>query len=182
MVRIGTWNLENLFRPADSGGPPAAVYAAKLNALVGTITEMAPDVLAVQEVGDPEALGDLADRIGGTWHTATADPDGRGIRVGFLSRLELTDVEQVVAFPEGLRPIQIDDTATSISAMGRPALRGRVQGAGAQAVTVVSCHLKSKLLTFPAAGSPPGMRANAHASLRTRCSGGPLRPRRSVPR
>jgi len=52
---------------------------------------------------------------GGGWHTATADPDGRGIRVGFLSRLELADVAQVAAFPDKLRPIQVDDTnATAV--------------------------------------------------------------------
>jgi hypothetical protein len=87
MVRIGTWNLENLFQPGSPGGPEADVYAAKLGALAATITQMDPDILAVQEVGDPAALTDLANRVGGTWHTATADPDGRGIRVGFLSRL-----------------------------------------------------------------------------------------------
>ena len=48
-------------------------------------------------------------------------PDGRGIRVGLLSRLELTAVEQVSVFPPGLRPIQIDDTTVDASAMGRPA-------------------------------------------------------------
>jgi endonuclease/exonuclease/phosphatase family metal-dependent hydrolase len=46
------------------------------------------------------------DRLVDTWHTALADPDGRGIRVGVLSRLPLSDVEQVVDFPTGLRPIQ----------------------------------------------------------------------------
>jgi hypothetical protein len=38
----------------------------------------------------------------------TADSDGRGIRVGFLSRLELLDTAQVAAFPDGLRAIQVD--------------------------------------------------------------------------
>ncbi len=149
MVRIGTWNLENLFQPGSPGGPEADVYAAKIGALAATITQMDPDILAVQEVGDPAALTDLANRAGGTWHTATADPDGRGIRVGFLSRLGLTSVTQVVAFPDGLRPIQVDDTATAINQMGRPALRVQVRTTGGSSVDLVSCHLKSKLLTFP---------------------------------
>jgi predicted extracellular nuclease len=87
--------------------------------------------------------------IGGTWHTETAAPDGRGIRVGFLSRLELTDVVQVAAFPAGLRPIQVDDTATSIQAMGRPILSARVRLASGTGLDLLSCHLKSKLLSFP---------------------------------
>ncbi len=82
MVTVGTWNLENLFRPGSDAGPDSdAVYEAKLMALAETITTLAPDVLAVQEVGEPDALADLVDRLGGAWHTALADPDGRGIRV-----------------------------------------------------------------------------------------------------
>lgn len=77
-----------------------------------------------------------------------ADPDRRGIRVGFLSRLPLTAVEQVAAFPTGLRPIQVDDTHTDIAVMGRPALAATVHSAG-RAVDLITAHLKSKLLTFP---------------------------------
>lgn len=149
VVRIGTWNLENLFRP-EAGADPAAEedYRAKLKVLAGVISAIAPDVLAVQEVGDVEALTDLATRVGGVWHCRTADPDRRGIRVGFMSRLPLTNVTQVSAFPPGLRPIQVDDTDKLESSMGRPALQVRVQ-VGGRSVDLISCHLKSKLLTFP---------------------------------
>jgi endonuclease/exonuclease/phosphatase family metal-dependent hydrolase len=149
MVRIGTWNLENLFQPGSPGGPAADAYDAKLDALAATITQMEPDILAVQEVGDPAALTDLANRVGGAWHTETAHPDGRGIRVGFLSRIELTGVTPVAEFPNGLRPIQVDDTPATIHQMGRPALRVQIRTAGGNSIDLVSCHLKSKLLTFP---------------------------------
>jgi endonuclease/exonuclease/phosphatase family metal-dependent hydrolase len=150
MITIATWNLENLFRPDNDAGPESqAVYEAKLTALAETITALAPDVLAVQEVGEPEALGDLVDRLGNTWHTALADPDGRGIRVGVLSRLPLSDIEQVVTFPDGLRPIQVDDTGITMSEMGRPALHVRAESDAGTTLEVISCHLKSKLLTFP---------------------------------
>src|SRR3954469_1159386 len=108
VVRIGTWNLENLFRPGAAAGPsddPA--YRAKLDTLARVIGQLAPDVLAVQEVGEPEALRDLAEAARGNGYTATAAPDARGIRVGFLSRLELHDVAQVADFPPGLHPIQV---------------------------------------------------------------------------
>lgn len=85
---------------------------------------------------------------GAVWHCETAEPDGRGIRVGFLSRMAMTDVVQVSAFPAGLRPVQVDDSGTPTSVMGRAALRVRVQ-VGGRAVDLVTCHLKSKLLTFP---------------------------------
>jgi endonuclease/exonuclease/phosphatase family metal-dependent hydrolase len=148
MVKIGTWNLENLFRPGPDGPSTDAAYTAKLDALAATIRDLAPDVLAVQEVGDPDALKDLAAKLDGYQHTATAAPDGRGIRVGFLSRLPLHDVQEVAAFPDGLRPIQVDDTPDNTSTIGRAVLTTHVQ-TGEHTVALVTCHLKSKLLTFP---------------------------------
>jgi Endonuclease/Exonuclease/phosphatase family len=87
VVRIETWNVENFARPgALDGGPTIdAAYNAKLASLADAITALDPDVLAVQEVGDPAALQDLANKLAGYAHVATADPDGRGIRVGYLS-------------------------------------------------------------------------------------------------
>ena len=70
------------------------------------------------------------------------------IRVGVLSRLPLSDVAQVSEFPEPLAPVQVDDDGNTIDAMGRGALRVRV-AAGAHQLDVVTCHLKSKLLSFP---------------------------------
>jgi endonuclease/exonuclease/phosphatase family metal-dependent hydrolase len=150
MARIGTWNLENLFRPGSGSGSPtdADVYGAKLDALATTIDRLQVDVLAVQEVGDPRALTDLVQRLAGDWHTALADPDSRGIRTGLVSRPDLTMVEQVRAFPDLLAPVQVDDRGTTITGLGRPALRGRVRLEGRD-VDVVSVHLKSKLLSFP---------------------------------
>lgn len=67
MVTIGTWNLESPFRPGDdSGSKGLQAYESKLDALTSTITDLAPDVLAVQEVGDPHALDDLMERLNGT--------------------------------------------------------------------------------------------------------------------
>jgi len=148
-VVVGTWNLENLFRPAADGGPADdEAYEAKLDSLAGVITGLAPDVLAVQEVGQPEALEDLKARLDGRWHTETsAFPDARGIRVGFLSRLALADVRQARPFPERLDPVQVDDDGPPAHEMGRGALRARVSADGED--LDLTCHLKSKLLSFP---------------------------------
>jgi hypothetical protein len=99
---------------------------------------MAPDVLALQEIGDPEALDDVLGRVGGTWHVETADPDGRGIRVAIAARTPLSDVYQVSPFIEGLRPVQVDDTEVRETVMGRPALHAVADG-----IHVLTCHLKS---------------------------------------
>ncbi|OLT42359.1 endonuclease [Saccharomonospora sp. CUA-673] len=149
MVTVGTWNLENLFRPGQDGGPDSdREYQAKLDSLAKTITSIAPDVLAVQEVGDPEALADLVGKLDGDWHTELAEPDGRGIRVGFCSRHALGDVEQVTDFPDQLQPVQTTDDGEPVQAMSRPALQASVD-LDSGGVTFLTCHLKSKLLTFP---------------------------------
>lgn len=148
MIRIGTWNIENLFRPGEDGPSGQDKYDAKLDGLAATVTDLAPDVLAVQEVGDPTALDDLVARLEGSWHTALADPDARGIRVGFISKRALTKIEQIADFPDLLAPVQTDDDGETIDAMGRPALRARIR-AGGISIDVISTHLKSKLLTYP---------------------------------
>ncbi len=43
--------------------------------------------------------------------------------MGFLSRLELFEVEQVREFPEHLTPVQVDDQGATVAQMGRGALR-----------------------------------------------------------
>ncbi|WP_205683667.1 endonuclease/exonuclease/phosphatase family protein, partial [Brevibacterium aurantiacum] len=149
MVTLGTWNLENLFRPEEGSGPDSSTeYEKKLDSLAEIITNLGPDVLAVQEVGDPAALEDLAGKLQRTWRTALADPDGRGIRVGFLSRSAVTKVEEIVDFPEGFSPVQINDKGEIIEQMGRLVLKVRVRKDGAM-FDIVSVHLKSKLLSYP---------------------------------
>ena len=68
MVTVATWNLENLYRPGGEFGPRTeAAYDKKLQALAATIDRIRPDVLGVQEVGEPGALADLVDRLDGHW-------------------------------------------------------------------------------------------------------------------
>jgi hypothetical protein len=50
VIRIGTWNLENLFKPPNPFAPKTEQeYHAKLDALASAITRMDPHWLAVQE-------------------------------------------------------------------------------------------------------------------------------------
>jgi predicted extracellular nuclease len=56
VIRIGTWNLENLFKPPNPFAPKTEEeYQTKLDTLASAITRMDPDVSSVQEVGDPES-------------------------------------------------------------------------------------------------------------------------------
>lgn len=150
MLRVATWNLENLFPPGTEGGPTSEqVYLQKLESLAGTILEIQPDILAVQEVGRQEALNDLTERLDGHWHTITSEhPDGRGIRVGFLSTISFSEIEQVFELCQPLAPIQQDDSEQREHTMGRGALRVRIWHEDTD-IDLVTCHLKSKLLSFP---------------------------------
>ncbi|WP_410567276.1 endonuclease/exonuclease/phosphatase family protein [Amycolatopsis sp. cmx-4-61] len=151
MVVIGTWNLENLFRPGADGPPDQAAYNAKLEALSATITTADPDVLAVQEIGDPVALEELAAKLPGHWTCTTSQhPDSRGIRVGFLSRLPLAVVEDSATLPPKLAPVQVaDPPAARSDQLGRGALVAGVELESGGALTLITCHLKSKLLSYP---------------------------------
>lgn len=91
LERAGAWslsvagNLENLFRTDSEFGPNTAdAHEAKLTALAGTITRIDPDVLGVPEVGQPEALADLVDRLDGDWHVAMSSfPDTEFSTIAF---------------------------------------------------------------------------------------------------
>ncbi|MFI6656168.1 endonuclease/exonuclease/phosphatase family protein [Streptomyces sp. NPDC050523] len=147
---LGTWNLENLYRPGGPFGPKdKAAYESKLAALAAVITELDPALLGVQEVGEPAALEDLVGMLDGDWHTVlSTHPDGRGIRVGFLSRRELRVLADTNAFPAGLRPVQQDDSGAQVAAAGRGFLA--VEAAtDAGPLRVAVAHLKSKLLSYP---------------------------------
>ena len=160
---LGTWNLENLYRPGGKFGPKdKATYETKLAALAAVVTELNPALLGVQEVGEPEALRDLVGMLGGDWHVALSEhADGRGIRVGFLSRTPLEVLHDTNAFPAKLRPVQVDDAGGTVSEAGRSFLAIETRtAADADADTdgdadagpplrVAVAHLKSKLLMYP---------------------------------
>ncbi|MFF7857159.1 endonuclease/exonuclease/phosphatase family protein [Streptomyces sp. NPDC007904] len=148
---LGTWNLENLYRPGGPHGPgDQAAYESKLAALAAVITELDPALLGVQEVGDPGALEDLAGILDDDWRIAlSAHPDSRGIRVGFLSRTEPTVVADTTAFPGKLLPVQADDAGLTAGRAGRGFLAVEVAGGDGPPLRVAVCHLKSKLLSYP---------------------------------
>lgn len=51
------------------------------------IDQQAPDVLGLQEIGDPDALDDLVARLDGDWPRRTLGrPNSRGIRMAWLTR------------------------------------------------------------------------------------------------
>ena len=125
-----------------------AVYAAKLTLLSDVIQKHAPDVLALQEVGGEEPIADLQAALMGAYPNAAVSifPDGRGIRVAFLSKLTFDD--EVTSPTSRRAPCSRWAPPAPETRMGRGALRIRVSKDG-NAFDVMTAHLKSKLLSFP---------------------------------
>ena len=163
-----TWNLENLFlfRRGSKEGPKSQdVFDRKLDNLASIISAVDPDIMAAQEIGDPEAFELLNKNLAKPYpHVLVSQfKDARGIRVGFLSRHAIIDQGDLSVFtddafsetmiyqkarPEqkrGGRPTKPDFDFT---AMGRGALRVNFR-IGEHELCVVTAHLKSKLATYP---------------------------------
>jgi endonuclease/exonuclease/phosphatase family metal-dependent hydrolase len=148
-----TWNVENLFRPGTEFGPESQdIYDAKLAYLAQKISiDIDADVIALQEIGSPEAFADLRNAVA-TSHphgSLSTHPDGRGIRVGFISKLPISNVEEYSDFPpQGLNGIPNGGGGT-LTQLGRGALKVAVTLTDNTIVNLVTVHLKSKLITYP---------------------------------
>ncbi len=131
------------------------MFDQKLAALATTILQPSPDVLAVQEVGSEAAFGALYATLRHQYPYSRLSnlPDGRGIRVGFLSSLPIEEHEDFADFPggafESISGLDRFGNPEPVTRMSRGALRVVVRAATSFSVQLVTAHLKSKLLTFP---------------------------------
>ncbi|MBX3061861.1 MAG: endonuclease/exonuclease/phosphatase family protein [Anaerolineae bacterium] len=148
-----TWNLENLYPANSADGPKSPdLYERKMRNLAQTILSIAPDVLAVQEVGDPNSFADLQRRLNDKYPYTmlSTKPDPRGIRVGFISRYPLVQAREFDSFPpEALLGVPSSGGGKEVNNMGRGVLKATVVLAPGVLINVVTCHLKSKLVTYP---------------------------------
>ena len=164
---VMTWNFENLFRPGGASGPRnPEEFDQKLEKLADGILQIDPDVLAVQEVGSRDAFADLQDKLEGRYAhmQLSSQPDARGIRVGFLSKLPIENSEDVVAFSSsGLPSVPGIDQAGNLdetTRLSRGALRILVKPQLGFSVHLMTAHLKSKLLSFPNLSGQPRFTTN----------------------
>jgi endonuclease/exonuclease/phosphatase family metal-dependent hydrolase len=160
--KVMSWNVENLYRVGSPYGPKTqAEYDQKLTGLAEVILQLDPDLLALQEIGQPEALDDLLGLLKGRYpHVALASPDGRGIRVGYLSKLDIAaNRSELSTFPAtGLPSVPgIDRFGNSkpVTNLSRAALLIAVTPKPDLPVYLLNAHLKSKLLSFPSASGVP---------------------------
>jgi endonuclease/exonuclease/phosphatase family metal-dependent hydrolase len=164
---VMTWNVENLFPPGSFISPSSRSpvteehFNAKLRFLADFIASLdrKPDVIAFQEIGgqtnnDLRSIEALQARLGGEYphRSISQAPDGRRIRVVFLSKLELKLPKDITDFPAGPLGTVPDFGGASIAKMGRGALKVEVEPQAGIGIRLVNVHLKSKLLTFPREG------------------------------
>ncbi|MCZ8190237.1 MAG: endonuclease/exonuclease/phosphatase family protein [Microcystis sp. LE19-338.1B] len=161
--KVMTWNVENLFQFGEESSPKTEVeYTQKLQSLAQVILQLEPDVLGLQEIGSSAALNDLVELLQNRYpHMQISDnPDPRGIRVGFLSKLEIKEHEEIVEFPESGLPtipgIDSHGNLTEVTRLSRGALRILVEPKQDFSLNVIVTHLKSKLLSFPKASGRSG--------------------------
>lgn len=154
--KVATWNVENLFRFSTQFGPKTkAEYDQKLSNLAAAILNLAPDLLALQEIGSPEAFEDLLKQLGNLYphRQLSTNPDGRGIRVGFFSKLEIRQFEEIVEFPDAGLPsvpaFNAQGELAETTGLSRGALRIVVEPVQNFSLSLITTHLKSKLLSFP---------------------------------
>jgi endonuclease/exonuclease/phosphatase family metal-dependent hydrolase len=142
---VTTWNVENF-------SSQVANYAAKRKYLNDALAAIDPDVVALQEVLDPQAASDLATDLG--YIATIGTPDGRGNRVAFLTRKAPASgkTQHITAWrlKPGVLVQELDSTGavSPVVQLGRPALKITVKDGNAE-VDLINAHLKSKLLTFP---------------------------------
>ena len=155
-LSVMTWNVENLFNPG-SDPDKRERFQVKLDLLSAVVSQSDVDIVAFQEVGGEEPFAKLQQRLPDYAHRVLSSfPDGRGIRVGFLSRLPIDETEDFVDFPPGpafdIKGLSASGDATCpYLRMGRGALRARVSKSN-RSIDLVTLHLKSKLLSFPKPG------------------------------
>jgi endonuclease/exonuclease/phosphatase family metal-dependent hydrolase len=159
--QVMTWNVENLFRVGEGGPKTDNEYRQKLQGLADVILTIAPDVLALQEIGSPEALNDLLKLLKDNYPhlQLSTHPDPRGIRVGFLSKFAIKEHEEIVDFPKTGLPnvpgLDAKGNLNEVAQLGRGALRILVEPTQKRSTHLITTHLKSKLLSFPSSGSNP---------------------------
>jgi hypothetical protein len=142
-ITITTWNVQNFTQSSP-------VFADKLNFSVGILQTLGSDVIALQDVLDLNALQSLAGRLG--FHRFAAKPDGRGIRVAFVTRNAPVQPPQEIVdwqLPPSEQVRGFNDSGEIViePELPRRALQITVSHNGAD-LDIITIHMKSKLLTF----------------------------------
>jgi len=143
-LKITTWNVQNFERKDPN-------YSKKLDTLTAVLQNIKPDIAALQEILDPYALMDLANKVGLVPYTGS--PDGRQNRVAFLVASHLQQLQHTQIsnwkLPGGFQVKSVDKdlNIAVVGEMPRPAFEISFLYQGKK-LHILTAHLKSKLLTY----------------------------------
>jgi endonuclease/exonuclease/phosphatase family metal-dependent hydrolase len=147
--------------------------------LATTLKAIGPDVVGLQEVLDEEAGQQLAAKL--SLEFTAGKPDGRGIRVAFLTRATPSNIEVLSEWrlPDGVVVQELDEHGDVVPSgkPNRPALKVTIRHEGKE-IDLINAHLKSKLLTFSRGASLRRTSPSAPAWPISRCSADRQRRRR----
>lgn len=144
-LRIATFNLKDFFLPREDS--ERRVVKAKVANVAESLRRAAADVVALQEVGQPEMLARLLSEIPdlGYGEPIVGTEDKRGIRCAILSRLAVqwsqVHATRALPFP---RFYETDpEPYPSRIMLRRGVVHARVEATGLGEVDVVTAHFKS---------------------------------------
>jgi len=148
-VRVATYNVRNLFTAAH---PTLAKRPRELRELARMVSKVDADVLALQEVENAAALGELNLRIRHpyAYFGLSEGNSNRGIHLAFLSRhpLVLTGHDDIT-LEDGSGAVLHEFASECADIMTPARIRRGVARArvtiGGQTLTVFSVHLKSRI-------------------------------------
>jgi endonuclease/exonuclease/phosphatase family metal-dependent hydrolase len=142
-MRIATYNVKDLFLPKEPAHE--AIFARKIERIAEQILLSQAAVVALQEVGEPEALERLCAAGLADYQTVIGTPDERGIRCAVLSRLPIvnskvhvTDQLPFPVFAEG-------DSQPYVMPLRRGIVQVDVTWPRLGVLTVFTHHMKSNL-------------------------------------
>jgi hypothetical protein len=184
-MRFMTWNVENFFLPgAAFGVTDPALFEEKSATLAAVITNHEPDVIGLQEVGDPAALDRLKTKLAPKYPqalTATRFDTMHPIRTAALLHqgVQATDETEIMNFPPGFSrrcPPSVGTTQRDGARCPQLHRDDRRHGGarGGDASQIEAAHLPGRTVLTPTT------RTNGHAPVATPCSAALPRPSRYV--
>jgi endonuclease/exonuclease/phosphatase family metal-dependent hydrolase len=171
---LATFNVKNLLRPGEDSVASRGLLSSKLDGIAETLRECDADAIGLQEVGPPELLGALLERLPGMRYgePIVGTADARGIRCALLSRIPVLEAKVETAAALSFPVFQLGDPEPFGARI--PLRRGVVVARLASTlgpVRVMVVHFKSPLPVSlrDAAGvavAPTTARARAEGVLR----------------
>jgi endonuclease/exonuclease/phosphatase family metal-dependent hydrolase len=141
-IRLTTWNIGNLWhvpnealRPKRDGSPGDARKAEDYVAIRRTIEDLSPDILALQEIGSPEAAEKVLPSGYQVIFSQRYNPAERDIYTALAVRPDKVRIVQPISLAE----LALKDTEGNSLRNGT----GAVLQAGSLKFAVLSVHLKS---------------------------------------